>query len=147
MNGTIFDDCPRHSLGEPKRLAQRDRHFQSQCVYCGSPKSADLQGPACDKTQCQGKRWAEVKLSERQMLVLLGIYNGKRFTEIADEMGISTDRVEEHVAAIARKFDVTNRATLLVRCFCEHLKHQAGAPYPSKATPLKSTPRKRTSPK
>ncbi len=148
MDEIIYNDCPRHSLGEPKRTDQLDRYFHSQCVYCGSPKPADLLGPACEKTQCQGKRRNEVKLTERQMIVFRGIYDGKPLTVIAREMGISTGRVKGHTRAIARKFDLRDyNRTLLVRCYCEwqdHLKHQAAIPSPQLGTLLKSTPRKRT---
>jgi DNA-binding CsgD family transcriptional regulator len=144
----IYNDCPRHSLGEPRTLDQQDRYFQSRCVYCGSPKPTNLLGPACGTTQCQGKRWAEWKLTERQMIVFRGLYDGKKNKEIAREMGISTHRIKEHIRAIARKCDVrdSNNHALLVRCYCEwqdHLKHQTAIPSPQLGTPLKTTPQKR----
>jgi DNA-binding CsgD family transcriptional regulator len=133
-------------LGEPKRRDQRDRYFQSQCIYCGSPKPTDLLGPACGKTQCQEKRWVELNLTEKQKIVFRGLYDDKQNSDIASEMGISTHRVKEHIRAIARKFDVHYSRTLLVRCYYEwqdHVIHQAAISSPQPATPLQSTPRKR----
>jgi DNA-binding CsgD family transcriptional regulator len=141
MDQIIYNDCPRHSLGEPKRPDQLERYFRNQCVYCGSPKPADLLGPACEKTECQGKRWAEVKLTEKQMIVLRGLYDGKPRTVIAREMGISSQRVKELARQIARRFDVRDyNRTLVVRCYCEwqdYLRHQTATSSPPMGTPLK----------
>jgi DNA-binding NarL/FixJ family response regulator len=146
-----YNDCPRHWLGEPKRTEQLDRYFHNQCVYCGSPKPADLLGPACEKTQCQGKRWAEVKLTKQEMIVARGLFNGKPLTVIALEMGRSTERVKELARQIARRFDVRDyNRTLVVRCYCEwqeYLKHQTPSPSPQSGAPLKNTPRKRSAQK
>jgi DNA-binding CsgD family transcriptional regulator len=147
MNEIVYEICLRHSLGEFKNIRQRDRYFLGQCVYCGAPRPANLLGPACEKTECKGKRWADLKLTERQMIVFRGIYDGKRYTEIAREMNISPDRVKEHSRAIARRLDIDYNHALLVRCYIEWQAHrppQTAGPSPQRRPPLRSTPRKRT---
>jgi len=147
MDGTVFHNCPKHSNGDPKILVQRDRYDQHLCVYCAACLSADLLGPACDQNVCQAKRWAEVKLTERQEQVFQGIFQGKPDKQIADEMGISVHRVKEHIRAIAGKLGVRYNRTFLARSFCdrrEHLKSQAPTPSPRMRTPLQAAPRKRS---
>jgi DNA-binding NarL/FixJ family response regulator len=150
MDAIIFNDCPRHSNRDIKRLEQRDRYSQDLCVYCAAPRSANLLGPACAQNECQVKRWAELKLTERQEQVFQGIFLGKHYRQIAAEMGISEDRVKEHSRTIAEKLYVQYSRTFLVRCFCErreHLKSQPATPSPRNRTPRQGTPQKRTSSK
>jgi DNA-binding CsgD family transcriptional regulator len=149
MDGIVFDDCPRHSNGDPKVVAQRDRYDRKLCVYCAAPLSADLLGPACAQNVCQAKRWSEVKLTEKQEHVFQGIFQGKQDKQIADEMEnkISVHRVKEHIRAIAGKLGVQYNRTLLARCYCdrrENLKSQAATPSPRERTLLQGTPRTRT---
>lgn len=145
-----YNDCPRHSNGDPKSLDQRDRYVRHLCVYCAAPASADLLGPACDHNECQGKRWAEFKLTERQELVFQGLFQAKPDKQIHDEMNISVHRVKEHIRAIAGKLGVQYNRSLLVRCFSErreYLRSQAATPSPREGTPHQGSPRRRTSPK
>jgi DNA-binding CsgD family transcriptional regulator len=155
MDDIIYNDCPRHSNRDFKRLDQRDRYDQNLCVYCARPRSADLLGPA--GKECQAKRWAEVKLTARREQVFQGIFQGKTYGQIAAEMGISEGRVKKHSRTIADELCVPYRRTFLVRCFCErqeHLKGQAAHALPTRQNPssrksLSKSGRlqKRTSPK
>lgn len=120
-------------------------------MYCGTPKPTDFQmlGPACDKHECQEKRWKASKRTEKQEAVLRGIFEGKLDKEIAFERGIKIDTVKEHSKLIAKKLWVRCDRVLLARCYAEfreYLERQ------KTHTPLKSasptgTPRKQNPPK
>ena len=146
MDGTVFNDCPRHGDGEPKQRDQLKRRRENRCVYCGTPKPHDEEalGLACNKDECQKKRSAELKLTDKQYQVIRGIANGRQNKEIADEMGITIDGVKKHLTAIAHKLGVRCNRALLTRCY---IGLQSYLDTPLKRTRRKKTPCKSIPPK
>ena len=53
-------------------------------------------------------------LTQRQVLVLNGLMNGKSNKEIAEQLFLAEETVKSHVAAILRYFDVQNRTQAVV---------------------------------
>ena len=53
-------------------------------------------------------------LTQRQVLVLNGLMNGKSNKEIAEQLFLAEETVKSHVAAILRHFDVQNRTQAVV---------------------------------
>jgi DNA-binding NarL/FixJ family response regulator len=126
VRNEVYNDCPRHGNGEPKRPDQLKRRQENRCVYCGTSKSEslDLLGPACSNKDCQEKRWAESKLTDKQECVIKGIFDGWQDKEIADKIHVKTvDGVRPHKRAIAKKFGVRCDRVLLARCYMERQRY------------------------
>jgi hypothetical protein len=127
MEPIVFDDCPRHGNGDPKRPAQVKRRQENCCVYCETRKSEHgMLGLACNAKECQQKRWSESKLTARQDCVMQGVLDGMKDLQVAEKLRIFADRetmsvesVKQHKRAIAKKFDVPCDRVLLARCYME----------------------------
>jgi hypothetical protein len=80
-------------------------------------------GPACTKKECQGKRWAEFKLSDGQGRVFQETWEGKKEKEIAYGMGLrpKSKRTKQLKTTIARKLWVPCDRVFLARCYGERL--------------------------
>jgi hypothetical protein len=152
MEEIIYNDCPRHGNGDPKRPGQLKRRQENRCVYCGTllPKDRDLLGVACDKHVCQDKRWAELRLSDKQELVFRRNWEAKSEDEIAYEMELSlkSKRLKQIKQAIAKKLWVRCDRVHLARCYGARLDHvkRRNAHTPSKCivTAVKSRDRRKT---
>lgn len=123
MDDVVYHDCPRRGNEDPQRPDQLKRWKEGCCIYCGAPMSVDrvILGPACNKKECQKKRWAEFKLTEGQECVFRGNWEGKEEKEIADEMKLSSKskRVKQLKKGIAKKLWVRCDRVLLARCYGE----------------------------
>jgi hypothetical protein len=147
MDDNIYNDCPKRGNGDPKQSDQLRRRREDRCVYCGMvlPNDRVLLGAACDKQECQDKRWAEFKLTDKQERVFRRNWEAKPEKEISYEMGLSlrSKRLEQIKQAIAKKLWVPCDRVLLARCYGERLDYvnRRNAVNPPKGdTPPKGTP-------
>jgi hypothetical protein len=146
----VYDGCARRGNGEPKVQDQLKRWQENRCVYCGTPFATErrLLGVACDKLECQDKRWGEFNPTPAQELVFRRTWEAKAEKEIAYEMQLSpkSKRLKQLKQATAKKLWVRCDRVLLARCYGERLDHanRRNSHTPPEDTPPKSTPQKGT---
>lgn len=54
-------------------------------------------------------------LSKRQLQVLYGLRDGKRYKEIAFDLGISENTISFHISALRQKLDCSTSRQILIR--------------------------------
>lgn len=74
------------------------------------------QGMNTTDTPSEGEevKHEKARVSKREMEVLLHIKNGLRNPEIAENLGLSTKTVENHVRSILQKLNAKNRTEAVV---------------------------------
>jgi len=71
---------------------------------------------------------AALGLSARERDVVVGVLEGRTSGEVADDLGISTHTVNDHLKSIFAKAGVHSRRELVARVFFEHYAPRIGSP-------------------
>ena len=98
--------------------------------YLSDPNSDDpswLGEPARCKLpeECWPELAARLNLTDRELAVVQGLFEGQKEEPIAKSLGISAHTVHTHLVRVYRKLNVRNRAELLLRVFSSYMRQEA----------------------
>jgi len=99
-----------------------------------SPQHEAVEGLLQGDGQCPlpTERWAVIaqglQLSDRELQIIQGLFNGKHETVIGRELCISTHTVHAHLGRLYRKLQVHGLPGLLLRVFAEYVACEPGRP-------------------
>ena len=92
-------------------------------------RNVSLEERARASTVFSNRVWAEIarklRLSNRELEIVRGIFDDQTEAAIADDLGISPHTVHTHVERLHRKLVVQDRAAMIVRIVTEFLRMTA----------------------
>ena len=84
-----------------------------------------------------------LSLSNRELEVVRGVFNGGNEASIADDLSISTHTIHSHFDRLYRKLGIKSRSALIIRVFAEYLKLEPRPPQRDRASRRRSSRRPR----
>jgi len=101
-----------------------------RAAQVGAVANVECRHPLAGSALLSEADWTEtaraLRLSGRELQIVRGVFDNRKETAIATDLGIAPRTVDTHLERLYRKLSVTTRVALVLRVMAEVLQAKAG---------------------